>query len=146
MSEGPIQYIKIKLEISDTGCGIKKENLSKLFMDFGKLDEHSKVNAQGTGLGLSICKKMIEKMGGSVAVDSIEGHGTTFTVKLILKSKVPPQDNDSSLYSVSNVSQSASFADKSNKSSSNGRERERPNTLIAEQIDSSAFPVKKERE
>ena len=31
-------------------------------MDFGKLDEHSKINSQGTGLGLSICKKMIEKM------------------------------------------------------------------------------------
>ena len=53
-------YIKIKLDISDTGVGIKKENLSKLFMDFGRLDEHSKLNAQGTGLGLSICKKMVE--------------------------------------------------------------------------------------
>ena len=50
--------------------GIKKENLSKLFMDFSRLDEHSKMNAQGTGLGLSICKKMVEQMGGSVTVDS----------------------------------------------------------------------------
>jgi len=33
------------LDISDTGCGIKKENLDKLFMDFGMLDEHSKINA-----------------------------------------------------------------------------------------------------
>ena len=49
-------------------------------MDFGKLDEHSKMNAQGTGLGLSICKRMIEKMGGKVSVDSIVGQGTTFTV------------------------------------------------------------------
>lgn len=78
------QYIKFNLEISDTGCGIKKENLDKLFMDFGKLDEHSKINAQGTGLGLSICKKMIEKMGGKVTVDSIENVGTTFTVQLIM--------------------------------------------------------------
>ena len=80
-----MQFIKIKLEISDTGCGIKEENLVKLFMDFGKLDEHSKINAQGTGLGLSICKKMIEKMGGTVKVDSIEGEGTTFTVSLVLQ-------------------------------------------------------------
>jgi signal transduction histidine kinase len=79
------KYIKIKIEISDTGVGIKKENLSKLFMDFGKLDEHSKINAQGTGLGLSICKKMIEKMGGTVSVDSVEGKGTTFTVSLVMK-------------------------------------------------------------
>ena len=53
-------------------------------MDFGMLDEHSKMNAQGTGLGLSICKKMIEKMGGNVTVDSVEGTGTTFTVSLVL--------------------------------------------------------------
>ena len=39
------RYLKIRLDISDTGCGIKEENLSKLFMDFGKLDEHSKINA-----------------------------------------------------------------------------------------------------
>ena len=74
------------MDISDTGCGIKKENLDKLFMDFGKLDEHSKINAQGTGLGLSICKKMIEKMGGTVTVDSVLGQGTTFTVQLVLQS------------------------------------------------------------
>ena len=43
--EDQSQYIKFKLEISDTGCGIKKENIGKLFMDFGKLDEHSKKNA-----------------------------------------------------------------------------------------------------
>jgi signal transduction histidine kinase len=52
------------MEFCDTGVGIKKENLGKLFMDFGRLDEHSKMNAMGTGLGLSICKKMIEHMGG----------------------------------------------------------------------------------
>lgn len=83
--EDILKYIKIKIDISDTGVGIKKENLSKLFMDFGKLDEHSKINAQGTGLGLSICKRMIEKMGGNVSVDSEENVGTTFTVSLVLK-------------------------------------------------------------
>ena len=54
------KFVKFKIEIIDSGMGIKKENLDKLFMEFGKLDEHSKVNAQGTGLGLSICKRMIE--------------------------------------------------------------------------------------
>ena len=53
-------------------------------MDFAKLDEHSKINAQGTCLGLSICKKMIERMGGTVTVDSEVGVGTTFTVSLVL--------------------------------------------------------------
>ena len=50
--------------------GISKENLDKLFLNFGKLDEHSKKNAQGTGLGLSICKQIVKKMGGSVNVES----------------------------------------------------------------------------
>ena len=63
-------------------------------MNFGKLDEHSKMNAQGTGLGLSICKQMIEKMGGSVTVNSIEGVGTTFVVDLCLTSKIS-SENDS---------------------------------------------------
>jgi signal transduction histidine kinase len=48
--------------------GIHPEGLKKLFIDFGKLDENSNLNKQGTGLGLSICKKIVEQMGGSVAV------------------------------------------------------------------------------
>ena len=39
------KFVKLKIEIVDSGVGIKKENLGKLFMEFGKLDEHSKENA-----------------------------------------------------------------------------------------------------
>jgi signal transduction histidine kinase len=53
-------FVKFKLEIIDTGVGISKENLDKLFIDFNKLDEHLDMNEIGTGLGLSICKKIIE--------------------------------------------------------------------------------------
>jgi signal transduction histidine kinase len=88
-AEEELHYIKLKIEIEDQGVGIAKENLSKLFMDFSKLDEHSKMNAQGTGLGLSICKQMIEKLGGTVQVDSTLGKGTTFTVDMALKAKMP---------------------------------------------------------
>ena len=41
----PLNYVKIAIEVCDTGVGIKKENLSKLFMDFSRLDEHAKMNA-----------------------------------------------------------------------------------------------------
>jgi signal transduction histidine kinase len=83
-------FVKLKIDIVDSGVGIKKENLSKLFLEFGKLDEHSKINSQGTGLGLSICKRMIEQMGGQVSVDSEFGVGSTFTINLNTKALIRP--------------------------------------------------------
>ena len=50
--------------------GISKENINKLFLNFGKLADPSGCNKTGTGLGLSICKHLIEKMGGNVKVNS----------------------------------------------------------------------------
>jgi len=61
-------YIEFEIHISDTGCGISKENIPKLFMNFSRLEEHQKMNHRGTGLGLSICKSLIELMSGSVSV------------------------------------------------------------------------------
>jgi len=72
------QYIKFEIRIQDSGVGISKDNLSKLFMNFSKLEEHADCNKRGTGLGLSICKSLIELMGGSVTVESEVGVGTTF--------------------------------------------------------------------
>lgn len=60
--------------------GISEENLKNLFVDFGKLDEHSKMNLQGTGLGLSICKRIVEQMGGHVLVTSTLDKGSTFSI------------------------------------------------------------------
>ena len=54
------KFIKIRLVVEDSGVGIKKENLSKVFGDYSRLDEHQKMNAKGTGLGMSIGKKIIE--------------------------------------------------------------------------------------
>lgn len=76
------KYIKFEIRIVDTGHGISKENMAKLFMNFGKLEEHADKNKTGTGLGLSICKTLIELMGGSVSVESEVGVGTTFIMQL----------------------------------------------------------------
>lgn len=54
------KYIKFSLEVEDTGVGISDHNLKNLFIDFGKLQEHEKLNPTGTGLGLSICKRIID--------------------------------------------------------------------------------------
>ena len=81
------KYIKFEIRIKDSGMGISEENLSKLFMNFGKLEEHAAGNKRGTGLGLSICKSLIELMGGSVTVESEVGVGTTFIMHLTTKCK-----------------------------------------------------------
>jgi signal transduction histidine kinase len=70
------------LTISDTGKGIKKEHLEKIFHPFFT------TRAKGTGLGLSICKQLIEAHHGHLNVESIEGKGTFFTIRLPIK----PQD------------------------------------------------------
>mmetsp|Transcript_26595 Transcript_26595/g.25677 ORF Transcript_26595/g.25677 Transcript_26595/m.25677 type:complete len:171 (+) Transcript_26595:207-719(+) len=80
-------FIDFEIKIRDSGCGISEENISKLFMNFGKLEEHSSMNSRGTGLGLSICKSLIEMMGGSVRAESQQGVGTTFIVQLKTKCK-----------------------------------------------------------
>ena len=71
-------YIKYAIEIQDQGVGISEENKKKLFVDFMKLKEHSKMNPTGTGLGLSICKLIVEKMRGQINVESEVNKGTTF--------------------------------------------------------------------
>ena len=53
-------FMNFEINIKDSGVGISKEGISKLFMNFGKLTENSGMNKSGTGLGLSICKQIIE--------------------------------------------------------------------------------------
>jgi signal transduction histidine kinase len=72
----------VTIKIIDTGAGISPEGQSKLFMDFGKLDENAHLNREGTGLGFSICKKIIEQQGGTVTVRSRVDKGTMFTINL----------------------------------------------------------------
>jgi signal transduction histidine kinase len=55
---------KLVIMVEDTGDGIKKEDLTKLFKLFGKLDDDLKLNSNGTGLGLNITKRIVQTMGG----------------------------------------------------------------------------------
>ena len=78
-------YSKIRIDIEDNGIGISEENINKLFIDFGKLEDNQQMNLQGTGLGLSICKRIIEQMGGQVSVYSEINKGTTFSFTVCSK-------------------------------------------------------------
>ena len=70
--------------VSDTGIGIKKEDLPYLFNKYSRFDSKRNVHIQGTGLGLAIVSSLVKKMNGRVDVDSVYGSGTKFTVTLPL--------------------------------------------------------------
>lgn len=71
-----------KAEVSDTGCGIKKENLDKLFNMFRQIDSKRNRNVEGTGLGLAISRKLLTLMNGNISVKSEPGKGSTFFFEL----------------------------------------------------------------
>ena len=77
----------LEFYITDTGAGISPELVDSIFERFVKADD----NVRGTGLGLSICKMLVEKMGGSISVESELGKGTTFRFTLPLAEQ-PQQD------------------------------------------------------
>lgn len=70
------------VSISDTGHGIKKEDMKKLFKSFQQVDSKRNRNIEGTGLGLAICKQLISLMGGEIHAESVYGKGSMFTFKL----------------------------------------------------------------
>jgi PAS domain S-box-containing protein len=77
-------YIDLRVAVKDTGCGIPSDKLDKIFNKFEQVDGSSSRKFEGTGLGLSITKRIIELMGGSISVKSIEGKGSIFYFNLRL--------------------------------------------------------------
>jgi PAS domain S-box-containing protein len=75
----------VTTQVIDQGIGIDKEEIIKLFMPFIQLDGGLSRNHEGTGLGLAICKRLIEKLGGSIEVQSKKGEGSNFNFKLPLE-------------------------------------------------------------
>jgi signal transduction histidine kinase/DNA-binding response OmpR family regulator/HPt (histidine-containing phosphotransfer) domain-containing protein len=69
--------------VSDTGMGIKEEDIGRLFRDYNQVDTKSNRHIEGTGLGLAITKRMVEMMSGTISVTSEYGKGTTFTVRFL---------------------------------------------------------------
>ena len=70
------------LEVTDEGRGIRAEDIPRIFEPFSKIEPDRARLHGGTGLGLSIAKAIVEAHGGSIAVESAEGRGTTFRIRL----------------------------------------------------------------
>ena len=73
------------IEVEDTGIGISKDDLPRLFTQFQQLDGSSSKKYQGTGLGLAITRQLVEAQGGTVGVSSTPGRGSTFYARLPLR-------------------------------------------------------------
>ncbi|CAI2386496.1 unnamed protein product [Moneuplotes crassus] len=71
--------LRVDLIVIDTGIGIPKKDLPSLFTLFGKTSSNHNRNKTGTGLGLTICKRLCEKLGGKICLESKEGVGTKVT-------------------------------------------------------------------
>ncbi|MBU4220709.1 MAG: PAS domain-containing sensor histidine kinase, partial [Euryarchaeota archaeon] len=76
-----------EISVSDTGIGIKPENMGKLFQKFEQLESEISNKYGGTGLGLAISKQLVEMHGGRIWAESKYGEGSTFTFKLPLKAE-----------------------------------------------------------
>src|SRR5450432_1490475 len=79
------QGYRLLFSVTDTGSGISKEGIEKLFKAFQQVDTSTTRRYGGTGLGLVISKRLAEYMGGTIWVESSPGSGSTFFFSVALK-------------------------------------------------------------
>ena len=84
----------VLFEVTDTGIGIRAQDLASIWEDFRQLDQSRTREFGGTGLGLSITRRLVQQLGGRIDVRSQFGLGTTFTVALPFRVSAPPETDD----------------------------------------------------
>jgi signal transduction histidine kinase/CheY-like chemotaxis protein len=80
---------RIQFFVRDTGIGMTETQQERLFQAFSQVDSSVSQRYGGTGLGLAISRRFCQMMGGDVTVDSVQGQGSTFTVRLPIEGAVP---------------------------------------------------------
>jgi signal transduction histidine kinase len=78
----PVNQKLIRISVADSGIGIPNDDVKRIFERFYRVDKSRSRPAGGTGLGLPIVKEVVERMGGTVSVESTLGRGSKFTVLL----------------------------------------------------------------
>jgi len=85
----PAARESVRISVADTGIGISAQDRERLFKPFTQLDEGMGRSYGGTGLGLVIAKSLVERMGGTITMDSVPGKGSTFSFVLPLEPGTP---------------------------------------------------------
>ncbi|MCK4302693.1 MAG: response regulator [Candidatus Eisenbacteria sp.] len=84
-------HATVRFTVTDTGIGIPKDRLERIFQSFSQVDASTTRRYGGTGLGLAICKQLIELMGGELEIESKEGKGSTFWFTLTFERQLEGQ-------------------------------------------------------
>jgi signal transduction histidine kinase len=79
-----VEADQLQIAIADTGVGIPAARIGKIFERFEQADNSTHRKYGGTGLGLPICRAIVEAMGGTITVESVEGQGSTFSIRVPL--------------------------------------------------------------
>ncbi len=77
------RHARLFFKVSDTGIGIKEEDLGKIFSSFTQVDTRRNRAVEGTGLGLAISQRLVQMMGGNITVSSVYGEGTSFAFDIL---------------------------------------------------------------
>ncbi len=80
LNEKDDSIVNLKMKVTDSGIGIKKDDIKKLFKTYNQVDTRKNRSISGTGLGLAISKNLAEMMGGYISVESVYGKGSVFTI------------------------------------------------------------------
>ncbi len=130
------------IAVSDTGVGIAKESIDKLFQAFSQADSSITRKFGGTGLGLAICKKYVEMMGGKIWVESTEGKGSAFLFSL----NIPVAKNEISRRKVLNLDlkgRRVLIVDNNSTNRTIVREMLKGDGLICEEAESGFYALEK---
>jgi PAS domain S-box-containing protein len=82
---------RLELAVRDTGIGIPRDRMDRLFTSFSQVDASTTRRYGGTGLGLAISKRLVDLMGGTIRVESEEGNGSTFHISLVAEAAHVPE-------------------------------------------------------